>query len=81
MYINHGSNTQVRKTTKGWPLCVEWKDGTTSWEHLADLKESEQKATQLKLMSMQLQRACMMPLLLFGGIHMFSRIAAELMLL
>jgi hypothetical protein len=21
-------------------LCVEWKDGTTSWERLADLKES-----------------------------------------
>jgi hypothetical protein len=30
----------VRKTTKGWHLCVEWKYGTTSWEHLADLKES-----------------------------------------
>jgi hypothetical protein len=21
-------------------LCVEWKDGTTIWEHLVDLKES-----------------------------------------
>jgi hypothetical protein len=40
MYIKHGSNKKVRKTTKGWPLCVEWKDGTTSWERLADLKES-----------------------------------------
>jgi hypothetical protein len=30
----------VRKTTKGWHLCVESKDGTTSWERLADLKES-----------------------------------------
>jgi hypothetical protein len=30
MYIKHGSNTQVRKTTKGWHLCVELKDGTTS---------------------------------------------------
>jgi hypothetical protein len=38
MYIKHGSNTQVRKTTKGWHLCVEWKDRTTSWERLADLK-------------------------------------------
>jgi hypothetical protein len=28
------------KTMKGWHLCVEWKDGTTSWERLADLKES-----------------------------------------
>jgi hypothetical protein len=30
----------VRKTTKGWNLCIEWKDGTTSWERLVDLKES-----------------------------------------
>ena len=27
-------------TTKGWQLCVEWKDGSTTWERLADLKES-----------------------------------------
>jgi hypothetical protein len=40
MHIKHGSNKQVRKTTKGWHLCVEWKDGTTSWERLTDLKES-----------------------------------------
>jgi hypothetical protein len=40
MYIKHGSNNKVRITTKGWYLCVEWKDGTTSWERLADLKES-----------------------------------------
>jgi hypothetical protein len=40
MYIKHGSNKRVRKTTKGWHLCVEWKDGTTSWEPLEDLKES-----------------------------------------
>jgi hypothetical protein len=40
MYIKVGRNKQIRKTTKGWSLCVEWKDGTTSWERLADLKES-----------------------------------------
>jgi hypothetical protein len=40
MYIKHGSNTQVRKTTKGWNLCAEWKDGTTNGESLEDLKES-----------------------------------------
>jgi hypothetical protein len=40
LYIKHGSNKKVSKTTKGWHLCVEWKDGTTSWERLADLKES-----------------------------------------
>jgi hypothetical protein len=40
MYINNGSNKQVRKTTKGWNLCVYWRDGTTRWERLVDLKES-----------------------------------------
>jgi hypothetical protein len=40
MCIKYGSNKQVRKTTKGWYLCVEWKDGTHSWERLSDLKES-----------------------------------------
>ena len=40
MYIKHGSNRHMKKTTKGWKLCVEWKDGSTSWERLADLKES-----------------------------------------
>jgi hypothetical protein len=30
MYIKHGSNKKVRKTTKGWHMCVEWKDGITS---------------------------------------------------
>jgi hypothetical protein len=40
MHIKHGSNKQARKTTKGWHLCVEWKDGTPCWERLSDLKES-----------------------------------------
>ena len=41
MYIRYGSNLQPRKTTQGWSLCVEWKkDGSTSWERLASLRES-----------------------------------------
>jgi hypothetical protein len=40
MYIKHGSNTKLRKTTKSWNMCVEWKDGNTNWESLVDLKES-----------------------------------------
>jgi hypothetical protein len=28
------------KTTKGWYLQIAWKDGTTSWEPLRDLKEA-----------------------------------------
>lgn len=35
-----GKNQHLRKTTKGWSLCVQWKDGSTSWESLADMKES-----------------------------------------
>jgi hypothetical protein len=38
MYIKHGSNKQARKTTKGWHFFIEWKDGTTSWEHMTDMK-------------------------------------------
>jgi SH3-like domain-containing protein len=40
MYIKHGINKQVMNTTKGWHRCIEWKDGTTSWELQVDLKES-----------------------------------------
>ena len=29
-----------RKTTKGWHLCVQWKDLKTAWERLSELKES-----------------------------------------
>jgi hypothetical protein len=32
---------KVRKrTTKGWELLVKWKDGTTTWIPLKDLKET-----------------------------------------
>jgi hypothetical protein len=40
MCIKHGSKKKLRKTTKGWHLCVECKYGTTSWESLVDLKKS-----------------------------------------
>ena len=29
----------VRRSTAGWEICVKWKDGSTSWEKLSDLKE------------------------------------------
>ena len=32
--------THKKKTTRGWFLCIQWKDGSTSWERLKDLKES-----------------------------------------
>ena len=39
-HITIAGKLHLRKTTKGWHLCVQWKDGTTSWERLADVKES-----------------------------------------
>ena len=30
----------MSRTTAGWNLCVHWKDVSTSWEKLSDLKES-----------------------------------------
>ena len=38
--INCGGNLHTKKTTRGWKLEVEWKDGTLSWILLKDLKAS-----------------------------------------
>ncbi len=40
LQISHNGNLHKRRTTKGWMLYVLWKDGSTSWEPLKDLKES-----------------------------------------
>ncbi len=40
-YFSHeNSNIHPRRTTKGWQLCALWKDGSTSWESLKDMKEA-----------------------------------------
>ena len=39
-FITRNGRRHMRRTTQGWQLCVLWKDGSTSWERLADLKES-----------------------------------------
>ena len=40
-YAISKDGTRRRKpTTRGWELLVSWKDGTTSWARLADMKES-----------------------------------------
>ena len=36
----HNGREHKKKTTRGWQLCILWKDGSTSWEMLKDLKES-----------------------------------------
>jgi uncharacterized protein YjdB len=40
LQISHNGNIHPRRTTKGWKFCVRWKDGSTSWQNLKDLKES-----------------------------------------
>ena len=30
----------THKATAGWQICCQWKDGSTSWEKLSELKES-----------------------------------------
>jgi hypothetical protein len=37
---NGSGNSSRKVTTKGWKLCCQWADGSTSWEPLCNLKES-----------------------------------------
>jgi hypothetical protein len=37
---SHSGNRHPKKTTRGWKLLVEWKDGSVSWVPLKDLKAS-----------------------------------------
>jgi len=39
-YIQVRGKNHLRKTTKGWHVCEQWKDGSTTWERLANVKES-----------------------------------------
>jgi hypothetical protein len=39
-FVTINNRKQRIKTTKGWEFCVQWKDGTTTWQRLADMKES-----------------------------------------
>jgi plasmid maintenance system killer protein len=38
--VANNGNIHNRRITQGWHLCVQWVDGSTSWEPLKDLKES-----------------------------------------
>ncbi len=40
MIQNSSGTSKPKVTTRGWFLLVQWRDGSTSWERLADLKES-----------------------------------------
>ena len=38
--VTRNGRTTIRRSTAGWQLCVQWKDGSTSWQKLSDMKES-----------------------------------------
>jgi hypothetical protein len=39
-YVVVNGRQHMKKSTKGCQLCIQWKDGATSWERLTDVKES-----------------------------------------
>ena len=38
--ISRNGNKRRRETTKGWEILAQWKDGTTTWHKLKDIKDS-----------------------------------------
>ena len=38
-FVDSRGKTQVKRSSKGWKLCILWKDGSISWEKLSDFKE------------------------------------------
>jgi len=40
VYTKVNGRKFAKKSTAGWKMCVRWRDGSTSWEPLSDLKES-----------------------------------------
>ena len=39
-YYTVGNTKRLKRTTKGWDIYVQWKDGSTDWIALKDLKDS-----------------------------------------
>ena len=59
----------MKRTTKGWMLCVQWKDKSMSWEKLSDMKESYPVEVAEYATALGIQDEP--PLL--GGLKMFCR--------
>ena len=38
--VNQGGNKRRRETTKGWEILIQWKDGSTTWNKMKDVKDS-----------------------------------------
>ena len=40
LIISPNGGQRRKETTKGWEILIQWKDGTTTWETLKDVKDS-----------------------------------------
>jgi hypothetical protein len=40
MTIHENGKQYQRRSTAGWQICCQWRDGSTSWQNLCQLKES-----------------------------------------
>ena len=38
-FVDSRGKQQYKRLTKGWEVCVRWKNGSTTWEKLSDFKE------------------------------------------
>ena len=64
-YINTKRGRKLRKSTVGWELQVLWKDGSTSWIALKELKESN----PVEVANMPWHVELMMSVFFVGGWH------------
>ena len=37
--ISKNGRKRQRENTKGWEIIIQWKDGSTSWDSMKDVKE------------------------------------------
>jgi hypothetical protein len=74
---SHNGSQHYWMMTKGWKLCVKWKDSTTSWEQLANLKESY----PIKVAEFAVSRESTMKPLSHGGCRMYLQSTIESYLL
>jgi hypothetical protein len=69
MYIKNGRNKQVREKPRVGTYVLNGKMG----QQAESVWWISRKATPLKLLSIQLPITCFMPLILYGGPHVYSR--------
>jgi hypothetical protein len=77
MYINHGSKKQVRKQPRVGTCALNENMGQPAGSAWL----TSRKSALPRLLSMQLPRTYLMPLIFCGVLHMYSRSLAGLLLL